>query len=441
MPALPGLPALSGLLPPGRPQRLLAAATLLTMLGYGIYLTAGVLYLTRGLHLPAAQVGLGMSVAGAVSLAAGVPIGHLADRVGARAVYTVTLLVGGLAMAGLCLTRDFGTFVVCATLSAVAQAAGPAARSPLVQKYGGGKPAEFRGYLRAVTNLGIAAGSVVAAWAIERDTRSAYVLIIGASAVSYAIGAAMAGFMPGVPPLKARPGPRWIALRDRPYVVLTVLDGVMAMQYRVLTVAVPLWLLGRTSAPHWSVSAVMLANTALVVCLQVRGSRNIDTVPAAAAAFRKAGFAFLLACAVLSALPGLPAWAVVLVLLAAVTIHTFGEIWQAAGGFELSFALAPKESLGQYQGLFGMGMGLGASLGPSVLIALCIDQGRIGWWIVGLGFALTGLAVPPTTRWAERALAKSHPRTDTAPAASPVPPAPDHRQAPSPAAGTGVSDA
>lgn len=144
-----------------------------------------------------------MSVAGAVSLAAGIPTGHLADRVGARAVYTVTLLVGGLAMAGLCLTRDFPTFVVCATLSAVAQAAGPAARGPLVQKYGGEKPAEFRGYLRAVTNLGIAAGSVVAAWAIERDTRSAYVLIIGASAVSYAIGAAMAGFMPRVPPLNA----------------------------------------------------------------------------------------------------------------------------------------------------------------------------------------------------------------------------------------------
>ncbi|MEV2213893.1 MFS transporter [Streptomyces sp. NPDC050997] len=429
---------MSAMLPAGKPQRLLVAATLLTMLGYGIYLTAGVLYLTRGLNLPATQVGLGMSVAGAVSLVAGIPIGHLADRLGARAVYTVTLLLGGLAMAGLCLTRDFWAFVVCASLGAVAQAAGPAARSPLVQKYGGEKPAEFRGYLRAVTNLGIAAGSVVAAWAIERDTRSAYVLIIGASAVSYAVGAAMAAFMPSVPPLNARPGPRWIALRDRPYVVLTVLDGLMAMQYRVLTVAVPLWLLDRTAAPAWSVSAVMLANTALVVCLQVRGSRNIDTVPSAAAAFRRAGFAFLLACVAISVLPGLPTWAVLLVLLAAVTVHTVGEIWQAAGGFELSFALAPKESLGQYQGLFGMGLGLGTSLGPSVLIALCIDQGRVGWWIVGLGFALTGLAIPPTARWAERARSSARPWADAGAAV----PERHHESAHSPSSpsGTGVSE-
>ena len=391
-------------LPDGAPRRLLAAATLLTMLGYGIYLTAGVLYLTQGLHLPAAEVGLGMSVAGAVSLAAGVPIGHMADRLGARGVYTVTLLVGGAAMAGLCLSRSFWPFLVCATVSAVAQTAGPAARSPLVAKYGGERPAEFRSYLRAVTNLGIAVGALVAAWAVDRDTRAAYVLVIAGAAVSYGVGAVLAGVMPSVAPRLARPGPRWIALRDRPYVALTVLDGLMAVQYRVLTVAVPLWLLERTTAPRWSVSAVMLLNTAIVVCLQVRASKHINSVPAGAAAFRRAGFAFLIACVAVSLVAGAPGWVVLVVVLAAVAVHTFGEMWQAAGGFELSFALAPEESVGQYQGLFGMGLGLGVTLGPTVLIALCIDLGRPGWWIVGIGFALTGLAVPPTARWAQREL-------------------------------------
>ncbi|MFJ5220869.1 MFS transporter [Streptomyces sp. NPDC088354] len=418
---------MTALLPDGRPQRLLAAATTTTMLGYGIYLTAGVLYLTRGLHLPAAQVGLGMSVAGAVSLALGVPIGHLADRVGARMVYPVTLAVGCLSMVGLCLTRDLWAFVVFATLNAVAQAAGPAARAPLVQKYGGDRPAEFRSYLRAVTNLGIAGGSVVAAWAIERDTRTAYVLIIGASAVSYAVGALTATMLPSLAPLRSRPGPRWVALRDRPYVAITILDGLMAVQYRVLSVALPLWLLGRTSAPPWAVSAVMLLNTALVVLFQVRGSKGIDSVPAGAAAFRRAGLAFLVACGAMSLLPGLPSWAVVVVLLAAVTAHTVGEIWQAAGGFELSFALAPKESVGQYQGLFGMGLGLGTTLGPSVLIALCIGQGKLGWWIVGAGFALTGLAVPPVTRWAQRSAAAPLLQVDGEQAA----PADEHGAAPS----------
>ena len=96
-----------------------------------------------------------------------------------------------------------------------------------------------------------------------------------------------------------------------------------------------------------------------------------------------------------------------IVLLAAVAVHTMGEMWQSAGGFELSFALAPEGAVGQYQGLFGMGLGLGVTLGPTVLIALCINLGRPGWWIVGLGFALTGLAVPAAARWAERSLQSS----------------------------------
>jgi MFS family permease len=393
---------MSAWMPRGEARRLLAAAMLLNSLGYGVYVTVGVLYLTQGLRLPASEVGLGMSVAGAVSLAAGVPIGHLADRLGARGVYSVSLLLGGLAMAGLCFTRTFWPFLVCATVSAVSQSAGLAARGPLVQKYGGERPAEFRSYLRAVANLGIAVGALAAAWAVERETAAAYVLIIAASAVSYGSGALFAAMMPTVAPRRAHPGPRWIALRDRPYVVLTLLDGLMAVQYRVLTVAVPLWLLDRTAAPRWSVSLVMLLNTVIVVFLQVRASRNIDSVPAGAAAFRRAGFAFLVSCTAVSLVAGAPGWLVLAVLLAAVAVHTLGEMWQAAGGFELSFALAPEESVGQYQGLFGMGLGLGITLGPTVLVALCIDLGRPGWWIVGAGFALTGLSMPPTARWAQR---------------------------------------
>ncbi|WP_406633366.1 MFS transporter [Amycolatopsis sp. WGS_07] len=145
-----------GLLPRKGAPRLLAAATLVAMTGYGVYLTAGALFFTRGLHLPAGQVGLGMSVAGGVSLAVGIPAGHLADRFGARPVYALTLALSAVAMAGLLLSGGFWTFLLFVTLGAIAQTAGLAARSPLVRAYGGDRPAEFRGYLRSVTNLGIA---------------------------------------------------------------------------------------------------------------------------------------------------------------------------------------------------------------------------------------------------------------------------------------------
>jgi MFS family permease len=396
------------LLPKSGPARLLTFATLMTMIGYGVYLTAGVLYFTRAVHLPAAQVGIGLTVAGAVSLAAGMPVGHLADRRGARTIYALTLGLGAVSMAGLCLALDFWTFLVFASLGAVAQSAGPAARSPLVQEYGGERPAEFRGYLRSVTNVGISVGALLAGWGGAVDTRYAYVLLIAGSAVSYAASAVVVLFLPHLAPKHLGSGPRWVALRDRPYLVLTLLDGVMAIQYRVLTVAVPLWLVDRIQGPKWSVSMVILVNTAIVILFQVRASRGITTLAAGGRAFRRAGFAFLVAAAVISFTADAPVWLAMALLATAAIIHTVGEIWQAAAGFELSFALAPRHAVGQYQGLFGMGLGLGVALGPALLITLCIEWGRPGWWIVGALFALTGLAGPPIVRWASRTAPDQH---------------------------------
>ncbi|WP_199191541.1 hypothetical protein [Amycolatopsis sp. CA-126428] len=97
-----------------------------------------------------------------------------------------------------------------------------------------------------------------------------------------------------------------------------------------------------------------------------------------------------------------PTWLALGFLLAAVVVPTIGELWQAAGGFELSFTLAPPHAVGQYQGLFGMGLGLGVTLGPAVLNALCITWGTPGWFVIGGIFAATGLAVPAVVRRAER---------------------------------------
>jgi hypothetical protein len=91
-----------------------------------------------------------------------------------------------------------------------------------------------------------------------------------------------------------------------------------------------------------------------------------------------------------------------MLLITAVVIHTVGELWHAAAGFEASFALAPRHATGQYLGVFGLGAGLAEAFGPGLLIALCITWGRPGWYVVGALFLLTGLAAPPAVRQAPR---------------------------------------
>lgn len=382
------------LLPDTGPQRVLTASNFVFTIGSGLYLTAGVLYFTEAVRLPAGQVGLGLGIAGCVALALGIAVGHLADRCGARGVYAATLAVQALATVGFLRADGFWPFVLVVSVALGAKGAGTAARGPLIRHYGGARPQEFRAYLRAVTNVGVSVGALLAGWTVQVGTVTAYRMLVAGLALSCVAAAALLALLPPVAPTPVQGGPRWIALRDRPYLLLTALDGVMAVQFKVLTVAVPLWLVGATSAPHWLISGTMLTGTVIVVACQVRAGRGIDTPAAGGRAYRRAGFAFLAACSLIPLSAGVPGWAAAAVLIGAVVVHTVGELWHAAAGFEVSFALSPEHATGQYLGVFGLGAGLAEALGPGLLIALCIEWGRPGWYVVGALFAVTGLLAP-----------------------------------------------
>ncbi|MFE5482189.1 MFS transporter [Streptomyces sp. NPDC056527] len=390
------------LLPDTGPQRVIAASNFVNTVGSGLYLTAGVLYFTQAVHLPAGQVGLGLGIAGFVSLAVGIAVGRLADTHGARGVYAITLVVRTAATAGFVFADDFWTFVLAVCAATGAQAAGLAARSPLIRHYGGDRPQRFRAYLRSVTNIGISLGALLAGWVVQVGTHTAYQLLVVGNAVAFAASAAVLVLLPPVAPVPAVDGPRRVALRDRPYLLLTALDGIMAIQFKVLTVAIPLWLVEAVTAPRWLISGTMLVNTVIVIACQVRASRAVDSPVAGGAAYRRSGVAFLVSCSLISLSAGAPTWAAVTLLMTAVVVHTVGELWHAAGGFEVSFALAPRHATGQYLGVFGLGAGLAETLGPGLLIALCITWGRPGWYVMGALFALTGLAAPLAVRWAQR---------------------------------------
>lgn len=391
------------LIPDTGPQRVLASSNLVYTVGSGLYLTAGVLYFTQAVHLPAGRVGLGLGIAGVVALALGVAVGHLADRCGARGVYIATLLIQALSTAAFVLADSFWPFVLAVCAATGAKAAGTAARSPLIRHHGGKRPQEFRAYLRAVTNVGVSLGALVAGWVVQVGTLTAYQLMVVGNALAFLVAAALLSLLPPVAPV-AEPldGPRRSALRDRPYLLLTAVDGVMAIQFKVLTVAIPLWLVGATEAPHWLISGTMLTGTVMVVALQVRAGRGVDSPTTGGRAYRRAGVAFLVSCSMVPMAAGVPGWAAATLLIAAVVVHTLGELWHSAAGFEVSFALAPPHATGQYLGVFGLGAGLAEAVGPGLLIALCITWGRPGWYVVGLLFALTGLSAPFAVRWARR---------------------------------------
>jgi len=310
-------------------------------------------------------------------------------------------------MVGFYFTHSFLSFILVACFTGITQTAGLAARGPIIRRIGGGRPQEFRAYLRSVTNLGIALGAVCAGVTVEVNSTLAYKILIAGNGISFAMSAAIVWFLPGIRSEPAVSGPRWVALRDYPYIALTLLDGVLAIQGQVQTVAIPLWLTSFTSAPRWILAAAVVVNTVIVVILQVRASKKITSAHEGGHAMRRAGFMLLISCIIISVTGHLAAVGAATLILVAVIIQTVGELWYAAGGFELSFGLAPEHAQGQYLGVYGMGAGLANSFGPALLTALCIGWGIAGWVTVGILFAAAGLLMPTAVRWAEATRTRS----------------------------------
>ncbi|TDC77384.1 MFS transporter [Micromonospora sp. KC606] len=392
------------LLPEPGPARTLALSTLVNTVGRGTWLTVSALFLTRSVGLSVTQVGLGLTVTALVALVASTPMGYLADRHGPRGMQVGALLACAACTAALVAVRSFATFLVVGVLMAVADAATRGARGALIA---GAVPADqrvrTRAYLRAVTNVGISVGAVVAGVGIAADTRAGYVALILLDCATYLLAAAILLRLTPLPPVPAPAhGPRLIALRDRPFLAFAVLDGLMSMHFGLLNIALPLWIAGHTTAPRWIVSACMLVNTVIVVLFQVRASRGTEELAGAGSAARRAGVVIAVACALFAASGSAPTPVAVGLLLAGSLVHVLGELWHAAAGWGISFGLAPAHAQGQYQGAYGMGMQLGGMVAPVVVTSLAVGWGAPGWLLLGGWFLLLGALVPPVVRWAAR---------------------------------------
>jgi MFS family permease len=391
--------------------RRLSWIVLVNTVGDGLFMTVSALYFTRVAGLGVSQVGAGLTVAGLCGVAASVPAGRAADRWGSRRVLIALNVAEAAGMACYVLVHSFAVFllVVCAETAVDRGAA--AARNAL---YADALPQETRvrgrAYLRAVTNVGIGAGAACAAFALQADTRGAYLAVIAANAVTFA---AVAALLPSIPvraggtgpagpdadtPVGARP--RRNPLTDLPYLAVTALNALLSLQFAVLTVGIPLWVVRDTHAPRAVVSASMLLNTVLVVAFQVRATRATRDLRSAARALRLSGLLLGGSCLVIAASHGLPGAAAAVVLLAAVVLETAGEVLSQAGGWLLGYDLADPRATGAYQGVFNAGASAGLMAGPVVLTATAIGHGPAGWAVPAALFVLAGAVTVPAVRWA-----------------------------------------
>jgi len=358
-------------------------------------------------------VGLCLSVAWGAGFALSAPVGHLADRVGARrTAITLSLATAGalalaatpVAVAGV---LPFGLVV---TGYGVAQSALGGTRAALLVRL---VPASglvaARARLQVAVNAGLGAGAALGGLALLMGTPAAFRTVLCFDAVTFLLAAAVLTRLPrdgrGAPAPAPDGAPattdRRSVLQDRRYLAVTGLSAVLHLYLPTLSVVLPLYLARRTAAPSWAVALVFVVNTTGVLLLQVPAARAAPDLAGAARALRRAGWLLLGSCLAFAAVavPASPAGAVA-VLVPGAALQVMGEVLLAAGGWQVGFALADARRPGQWQGVFAAAPPLARAAGPLALTALVLTWSGPGWLVLGLLLAAAGqvmgwVALPP----------------------------------------------
>jgi len=401
--------------------RVLGAIALVDTLGRGATMTTVAIYFTHLVGMPATAVAFAIGVGAFTEFVLSTPLGILADRVEPRALLVGSLAVMAVFSAGLLVVTSLPGLLLVNVGIGIAGTTSRSLRNMMIARVGGptGQAVEFKAYLRAVTNSGLAFGGLLGGLALWADTRTAYLAVFGWDVITFLAAAAVARHLPALPALPALPSqperpstqppgqaaattrhtPVW---RDLPYVLTAGLVAVFAMHFVVMEVALPLWVAGHTEAPRWIVAAVFGVNTVAVALLQVRFSRNSATVPAGAGSLVRACVLIGLGFGVIAAAGAFGPVAAVALLLGGALVHVVGELLGSGSQWAFTMGLAPMERQGEYQGFASAAWSLSQSVSPALATWLCIEHGYAGWSaMIGI-IAGAGLLAAGCAQWALR---------------------------------------
>ncbi|MFF0150722.1 MFS transporter [Micromonospora sp. NPDC005203] len=397
--------AVRDVVPPAGLTRALAVQAMVYAVGSGLFHAGSAVFFTRALGLSAAQVGLGLSIAAGVSLLGTVPLGGLTDRYGPQRVWVVGLVLNAALFATYPFVGGFAGFLaVVVALAAVEAASGVAVQVYSINALPPAERVTAMAYQRSSLNVGFGLGAVISGVVLTVDTMAAYRGMVWFIATVFLVTALFVRRLPRLPQVTrpVEPMGRLAVLRDRPFVAVSLLSGLLTAHQTLYLTVLPLWILTHTDAPKTVIAGLVLLNTVLVVLLQVRLSRGADTAPGAARASRRGALLIALFCLVLP-LSGLTRGLLtVAVLVAAALVLILAELIESAGAWGLTATLPPAAQRGAYVGAFRLGSQVQYLIAPAGLTALGVTTGGWGWLPAAAIFVLVGLAVVPVVAWAER---------------------------------------
>lgn len=357
-----------------------AVALAVDALGTGLLRPFLLLYGVIVLKLSAPLTGIAMTAGVVVGLVCMPAVGRWLDRGARSTVVAASMLVRVLGVALLLATPtgDVRLFATAVLFLGIGNQAWPPAHAALVATVAHGRERDVAlAAGRALRNAGLGVGALLATACLAGGTTALRALAV-VTGLAYLTAAALAGSVrlrahPGAGPAEDRDDDAAPRMR-----VLLAANVVYVFCLNVPEIALPLVLVTQLHAsPVWS-AAVFVANTVLVVTLQVpvtvlmsRFSRR--TVLALAGVVLAVSYLGFLAATSLGHGWGAPAVAAVSV------VCTVGEIVYAGSATALVAALAPDRVLGRALARFELSTGFGLAVSPAVITALA-PHGPAALW-------------------------------------------------------------
>jgi MFS family permease len=398
--------------PPSPLAGRLATQSLLFALGEGTFMTGSAVFFTQIVGLSAAQVGLGLTIAGCAAFVAAWPMGRLVDRFGPKRCWAISSAGQASLFALWPFIDGFGGYVAMAVAMEVVGSLGGAAHGAYtIDVLPSHERVTSRAYMYSALNVGFTLGSLLGGIALAFDSNQLLHSLPWFTAVVFLVNAAAVFRLPNASHDERTPEQRKVKLpgpgplRNPGWMAATFFTGVLWTNQVLLNLVIPLWLVEETDAPRVLLAFLFGTNTVMCIFLPMAAARGVKDITTALKAIRISATFFVVSCLITLYTHDTVGWVTIaLVWLGHVTV-TGAELYLSAASWSFEAELMDPRRRGEYQGAAELSGTLGRVWAPALFTFLAMSWGSLGWLLIATIIVAATVGLHPAVRRAQQFLA------------------------------------
>lgn len=374
----------------GEHRRFVAAIAVDTV-GGGLFMPVSILYFLAVTDLTLVQVGAAIAVASLISLPVTPLLGSIVDRLGARTVILWGNVLQAVGFVAYLVADEFWSVTAASVLIAFGRAGFFASYGNIVTAISApGERERWFGFLGAVRNIGYALGGILSGILVSLDSVLAYQVIVAVNAASFVVSWVLLLDLPRtrIDHEGVQPGTWGDVLRDRPYLLLWLLQLTFAGSMMVLNFALPVYAVTVLGLPGWVTGAMFTINTVMVgfgqgLVVRACTGRIRWRVLLGAQAFFAAGYLVLLGAGSLGIL------AATVAVLVGAAVYSMGELVGGPVHAAVAAESAPDHLRGRYLSLVQLSWGIAGTIAP-LAYSWLLDRGAADLWLFMIALTAVG---------------------------------------------------